>query len=232
MGGARPASGRESLACHWGNNRYGPTIIRRILGGSAKQNISAFDKGIGCGMVGWRANRRRIPSRDLLCHHARTGRYLPTKRGCRLRRNKTNCCVSTPAASDISIEPFRGPREGQSREPAQERVSESLRYHGAPVQCPAHPVAGQDCVHPGTDSRTHGEPENENQEGPEDHRRAGPNYSGQEQAASEAAALGKTRTGFKRTCRRQKSRPGSHLFWIQEAVPCPVSSPGERLPIA
>src|ERR1700745_833680 len=125
-----------------------------------------------------------------------------------------------------------GSAKGRSCEPAQGRVSGPLRDHGAPVQRRAYPTAGQDRGHSSTAAPTSRQPADPNWQSQEDRSPAKETHAGLEPAASEAEALGGSRTALGTTGSGAKSRPDSSLLRLQEAVPLPVSSRRKWITIA
>src|ERR1700745_4193415 len=96
----------------------------------------------------------------------------------------------------------------------------------------AHPTAGQDRGHSSTAAPTSRQPADPNWQSQEDRSPAKETHAGLEPAASEAEALGVSRTALGTTGSGAKSRPDSSLLRLQEAVPLPVSSGRKWIPIA
>src|SRR5246500_796554 len=153
----------------------------------------------------------------------------PGVRNARTRQNASGVWGAVRARRAHSL---WGSAKGRSCEPAQGRVSGPLRDHGAPVQRRAYPTAGQDRGPSSTAAPTSRESADPNWQSQEDRSPAKETHAGLEPAASEAEALGWSRTPLATTGSGAKSRPDSPLLRLQEAVPLPVSSRRKWIPIA
>src|ERR1700739_3607672 len=155
--------------------------------------------------------------------------HLPNP-GVRNARTRQNASGVWGAVRPRGAHALWGSAKGRSCEPAQGRVSGPLRDHGAPVQRRAYPTAGQDRGHSSTAAPTSRQPADPNWQSQEDRSPANETHAGLEPAASEAEALGGSRTPLRTTGRGAKSRPDSSLLRFQVGVPLPVSSRRKWIP--
>src|SRR6201998_171816 len=153
----------------------------------------------------------------------------PGVRNPRTRQNASGVCG---AGRPRRAHALWGSAKGRSCEPAQGRVSCPLCDPGAPVPRRAYPTAGQDRGPSSTAAPTSRQPADPNWQSQEDRSPANETHAGLEPAASEAEALGGSRTALGTTGSGAKSWPDSPLLRLQETVPLPVSSRRKWIPIA
>src|ERR1700739_1291165 len=157
--------------------------------------------------------------------------HLPNP-GVRNARTRQNASGVWGAVRPRRAHALWGSAKGRSCEPAQGRVSGPLCDHRAPVQRRAYPTAGQDRGPSSTAAPTSRQPADPNWQSQEDRSPANETPAGLEPAASEAEALGGSRTALGTTGSGAKRRPDSPLLRLQESVPLPVSSRRKWIPIA
>ena len=140
--------------------------------------------------------------------------------------------IFMPSGAPGRMKSLSGNAKGRGCEPTEVRLSGPLRDHRAPIQRGAHPVTGQDRRHPKTASRTNRALTIQDRKSQEGRKQAKQTPARLPSASSEAEALGSSRTPFATTGSGAQSRPGSPVLRLEEAVPRPVSSGRERIPIA